>query len=228
MTSQIPVDQLLGLSENHIQWISDGVGLHCSVVSSWQKLCDAAAREGIELAVASSFRSFDRQCHIWNRKCSGELAVKDINNDVVNIDELAPIDAIKSILTFSALPGASRHHWGTDIDFYSPSLLKPAQSLQLEPWEYQQGGPFASSTNWLTRHAHEYGFYFPYDKYRGGIACEPWHLSYFPLANAFEKQLSDCDFSQEIEDKNIIFKETILDNIDDIMTQFTFNIGHQQ
>ena len=46
----------------------------------------------------------------------------------------------RQILRWSALPGGSRHHWGTEIDIFDPDLLPQGQSLQLEPWEYESGG----------------------------------------------------------------------------------------
>ena len=129
-----------------------------------------------------------------------------------------------AILTYSALPGTSRHHWGTDIDFYSPTLLAPNEKLQLEPWEYQQGGPFYKLTSWLNENSAQYGFYFPYNKYRGGIAYEPWHLSFFPLAGEFEYQLDIKAIKKCINDSDILAKETILNHLDEIYTDFIVNI----
>ena len=40
--------------------------------------------------------------------------------------------------------GASRHHWGTEVDYYDPFRLPADIALQLEPREYEEGGYFAA------------------------------------------------------------------------------------
>ncbi len=89
---------------------------------------------------------------------------------------------VRAILRWSALPGASRHHWGTDFDIYAGNLLPVDTSLALEPWEYTQGHqvPFYQ---WLKNNAGQYGFRFPYQQDRGGVAFEPWHISTMPRQN---------------------------------------------
>lgn len=61
---------------------------------------------------------------------------------------------------------------------YDPSLLPEGQKLQLEPWEYEEGGYFAPLNQWLTAHMAEFGFYRPFTEDSGSVAVEPWHLSY--------------------------------------------------
>ncbi len=48
----------------------------------------------------------------------------------------------------------------------------------------------AKLSNWLTDNAEKFGFYFPYDQFRGGVAIEPWHLSYAPLAKQYQSVLN--------------------------------------
>lgn len=219
------VKQLTGVEDNHIAFSPFKQGLHKEVVEPWQALVDEAKLAGFELAIASSFRSFERQLAIWNRKMSGELILKDIDGNEVNIESLSQAKLIQTIMVFSALPGASRHHWGTEIDFYSPSLLSDDQSLQLESWEYQQSGPFAQLTTWLKNNAARFGFYFPYDTFRGGVAAEPWHLSYAPLSSQFTKQLNPKALSQAIENSELLGKDYLLSNIESIYKQYVINIG---
>jgi len=225
MTSILTIEQITGQTEQHIQWLADNIGLHRQVIEPWNSLCEAAKKQGFDLQIASGFRSFERQKSIWNKKCSGELKIKNLDNQIINTKSLSEEEIIFSILTFSALPSLSRHHWGTDLDFYSPSLLVGEQNLLLEPWEYQASGPFTALTEWLKINAHNFGFYFPYDKYRGGIAAEPWHLSYFPLAQKFEKKIDENLLSQIIKNSDIIFKDHIIAKLDIILTMYVFNIG---
>jgi len=219
---------LTGKTEKHIKWLTPSCGIHHEILAPWQALCTAAKSEGFDLTIASGFRSFDRQLSIWNRKFCGKLSVKDKSNEVVNIFELNDNQRIKAILTYSALPGASRHHWGTDIDIYAPSLLADGKKLQLEPWEYQKNGPFAQLSRWLTTNAEHYGFYLPYDKFRGGIAAEPWHLSYFPIANDYQKKLTREMLNEELEQSEISGKAAILEQLDGIFTNYITNIGKIQ
>ncbi|WP_350595574.1 M15 family metallopeptidase, partial [Pseudoalteromonas sp. 45-MNA-CIBAN-0466] len=88
------------------------------------------------------------------------------------------IDKCIAIMLYSALPGASRHHLGTDLDIYDKSAVSDDYVLQLSPNEYQQGGPFAKLSQWLDTHLAEFGFYRPYQYDLGGVAPELWHISH--------------------------------------------------
>ncbi len=217
--------QLTGRSDHHIHWYSKNIGIHHKVVEPWNNMVKAARKAGFNLAIASGYRSFERQLSIWNRKYSGELTVKDVDNQLLDITKLSPQQQLEAILTYSALPGTSRHHWGTDLDFYDPSCLDEDQSLQLEPWEYIDSGPFSLLTAWLFENAQEFGFYFPYDKYRGGVACEPWHLSYFPLAHLYEQELTSEMVNECIMLSDMLGQKEVIKQVELILTQFVFNIG---
>ncbi|WP_448548621.1 M15 family metallopeptidase [Thalassotalea fusca] len=218
-------DCLTGKSDHHIDWLGENLGLHQAVVEHWQALCSAAQSDGIDLAIVSGFRNFDRQLAIWNAKYQGLRAVKDLNNDIVDLSKESALNRIKAIMLYSALPGTSRHHWGTDIDIYSPSMLPADQTLQLEPWEYGVNGPFNKLTTWLRKHANQFGFYFPYQKYLGGVAPEPWHLSYYPLANEFMSLLTEKVIHQAIIESDIIGKEEILSALPTLYNQYITNIS---
>mgnify|MGYP000332850441 CR=1 FL=1 len=219
------VDCLTGKSERHIDWLGENLGLHQSVVEHWQAMCLAAKADGIDIAIVSGFRSFDRQLAIWNAKYQGLRPVKDISNNSVDISKISTFDRIKAIMLYSALPGTSRHHWGTDIDVYSPSMLGKDQSLQLEPWEYGADGPFNRLTIWLKKHAGKFGFYLPYQEYLGGVAPEPWHLSYYPLANEFMSLLTEEVIRQAIAESEILGKEEILSVLPSLYNQYITNIS---
>ena len=67
-----------------------------------------AEDEGITLIIISGTRSFNHQKSIWDRKWG--------RTRYMGWQE---IDKAIDILTYSSMPGTSRHHWGTDIDFNS-------------------------------------------------------------------------------------------------------------
>jgi len=217
--------QLSGQSDDHITWLTAHVGIHKDMLLAWQSLCDAALIAGFNLKIASGYRSFDRQLSIWNRKFNGELATKNTLNETVDLTRLSDNEKVDAILIYSALPSTSRHHWGTDIDVYADNLLLENQKLQLEPWEYEEGGPFEKLSLWLAQHAPTFGFFFPYDEDRGGVAVEPWHLSYAPLAQPCLCDMTIETLTQAIKQSNILGKEVILAQLPTILTQYVHNIN---
>lgn len=220
----VNTQQLTGQSDSHITWLDEHLGIHQDMAVAWQALYDAAYREGFQLKIASGYRSFDRQLAIWNRKFSGELATKNRLNQTVDLSLLSEEEKVDAILVYSALPGTSRHHWGTDIDIYAENLLPKSQKLQLEPWEYEINGPFEKLSLWLEIHAETYGFFLPYDKDRGGVAIEPWHLSYAPLSQAYLPHVNLARLTTVIEQSNILGKTAILAKLPDIISQYVTNI----
>mgnify|MGYP001085371985 CR=1 FL=1 len=146
---------VFGTSQLHLTELEGGPLVHQDVANPWIKFQSAAAQDGIEIKIASAYRSFERQLLICNRKYLGKTIVKDDNGNVITPNSLSELEFIKAIMRFSALPGTSRHHWGTDIDVYSPQLLAGKQ-LQLEPWEYQINGPMAKLTAWIDENMREH------------------------------------------------------------------------
>ncbi|NMP32473.1 M15 family metallopeptidase [Thalassotalea sp. M1531] len=227
MTSPLTIDAevLTGHTEKHLISLSSQHKLHTTVTSAWQKMQQDAQSDGLSLALASSFRSFERQLSIWNRKFTGQLPVFDINEQVVDITQLSESNKVKAIMLFSALPGASRHHWGTDIDVYAPNLLKEGQELQLQVWEYQDQGPMAKLSTWLQLNAGRYGFFRPYDTYRDGVSIEPWHISFAPTANQYQKSFTLDVLEQTLNNTDIEGKKTILRMLPELYKQYIINIG---
>lgn len=127
---------------------------------------------------------------IWNGKFHGQRPLLDRQSRPIDALTLATGARCEAILHWSALPGASRHHWGTDLDIFDPDLLPAGARLQLTPEEYLPGGYFAPLTRWLDRHLADYGFFRPYAHDRGGVAVEPWHISYRPLADRAAQALT--------------------------------------
>lgn len=222
---RVTTEALVGLNDSHITWLSKTVGVHQNMAKHFIKMQNAAAKDGVELSIASGFRSFDRQMSIWTRKLTGVLPVKDHENNNVDLTTLTDIDKVKAILRYSALPGTSRHHWGTDIDVYSPSQLSNDKSLQLEYWEYAKGGPFEKLTHWLTQNAYKYNFFFPYQKFQGGVAAEPWHLSYAPLANEHHQALMSGILMPILAKSNMPLYDEIARNISMIFSKYVNNIS---
>jgi LAS superfamily LD-carboxypeptidase LdcB len=182
---------LTGRSTAHLAHINEGPHrLQPEAIEAFTRMQNAARLAGFNLQPASTFRDFERQLAIWNGKFRGERPVLDKESRPVEVGSLSDAERCELILRWSALPGASRHHWGSDLDIYDPDLLPQGSKLQLEPWEYETGGYFAGLNQWLSDHMASFGFYRPYDIDRGGVAVEPWHLSYRPLATQCAARLT--------------------------------------
>lgn len=183
--------QLTGRDAGHTVEVAEPrCTLHAAAVQPFLALCRAAARAGIELQVVSSFRDFDRQRQIWNAKYRGERPVTDRRGRPLDVTRLDPRRRVDALLWWSALPGASRHHWGTDLDVIDGKVLAGGYRPRLEPAEFRRGGPFAALADWLDRHLHRYGFYRPYARAGAGVQPEPWHLSYAPVARLLLPQMT--------------------------------------
>jgi len=178
-------EQLTGRVSTHVLEVPQlSCRLHADAATAFLALARQAAHDGIDLAATSSFRPFARQLAIWNAKFHGRQALLDRTGQPVDVRGLDEEQIVRAILLWSALPGASRHHWGTEVDVYDRAVLAPPARPRLLPQEYAAEGAFAPLSAWLSRHCARYGFFRPYDSDRGGVQPEPWHLSFAPVAGA--------------------------------------------
>lgn len=181
---------LVGQTESHLAAVG-AVKLHRRVLKPLLQLERDARAAGFDLAIASGFRGFDRQLSIWNGKAGGERPLHDDFGRALDARALAPDQLLTALLRFSALPGGSRHHWGTDFDVYDARALPVGVQLQLSPAECSPGGIMHPFHRWLDRYlAGQRDFFRPYCRDLGGVAPEPWHLSFAPLSRALESALS--------------------------------------
>jgi LAS superfamily LD-carboxypeptidase LdcB len=178
-------EQITGRTRTHVR---EFPALECALqpdaAAAFIALRAAAAGPGLDLVAASGFRDFERQRTLWNDKFHGRRALLDADGRPLDPSKMAPEQIVRAILHWSALPGASRHHWGCDVDIVDRAALAPGQRPQLIPAEYARGGVFGPLAAWLDAQAAEYGFFRPYDCDRGGVQPEPWHWSFAPVAAA--------------------------------------------
>lgn len=142
-----------------------------------KQMFDAAAKDNITLDVLSATRNFNYQKNIWENKWHA-----------FEKPERTDANKAKKILEYSAMPGASRHHWGTDVDLVAMTNA------------YFEHGEGLKIYNWLQMHAAQFGFCQPYTAHRKtGYNEEKWHWSYLPLAKTFqsytETHFNDSDFN---------------------------------
>ncbi|MEV3828710.1 M15 family metallopeptidase [Aeromonas allosaccharophila] len=215
-------EQLMGLEESHLIVVGRGPHrLTAATAAAFNDMQVAAAYEGFNLQAASSWRSFERQLAIWNGKWRGERPLLDANSEPIDALQLCETERLHAILRWSALPGTSRHHWGTDLDIYDPDCLPADTKLALEPWEYEAGGWFADLSEWLSDHMSDFGFFLPYAKPVGagsGVAYEPWHISF--SLESDEQRLDPTALALCLQQADIEGKSTILANLDDILARY--------
>ena len=204
-----------------------GVLIHPDVLDAFQLLRSDAEKEGFDLRIRSGFRSFDGQLAIWNRKVRGELAVLDDHSKKIPVDTVHKRDLLCYILRWSALPGASRHHWGTEIDYYAYNGFTVGGHIELVPDEYRDGGPCADADRWLNAFIAEkmaHSFFKPYGRDRGGVHPEPWHLSWAPLADHCQNALKADLLLAKLQASPILLKEFIVDAYPEIWSRFVVNV----
>ena len=163
------IDELLGKVK--LSLFGDDHNLRKQASDAFVRMQSAAKTDGISIYSLSSYRSYAHQNWIWERKFAAYTQ-----------KGLAPPQVIKAIILYSAIPGTSRHHWGTDLDVIDHAVPRPPNPL-LEK-HYQPGGVYGRLGQWLRSRSHEFGFYEAYTRSanRSGFAHEPWHLSFRDLA----------------------------------------------
>lgn len=136
------------------------------------RMHDAAEERGIDLVIRSAARNFEYQKGIWERKWTGVTKIEGGKDATVAYPD--PKERARAILKFSSMPGTSRHHWGTDLDFNAFE----------NSWFEEGDGKLVY--DFLTTHAAEYGFCQPYtpkgENRPNGYEEEKWHWSYMPVS----------------------------------------------
>ena len=155
-----------------------GYYLRKSAFEAFKKMHEAARQDGVKLIIRSATRNFDYQKRIWERKWRAQKST------------LSAVNKAKNILKLSAMPGSSRHHWGTEIDL---------NAFRNDWFDHDQG---LKLFRWMNVNAAKYGFHRPYtikdSKRPTGYNEERWHWSYTPLSIPMLR-----DASMALSDKNI-------------------------
>jgi LAS superfamily LD-carboxypeptidase LdcB len=213
--------ELTGRVRTHIVEVSEPpCALHAHVAAPFMSLRRAALADGFDLTPVSSFRDFSRQLDIWNGKFSGERRMFDAARQPIDVDELSPAQRIEAILLWSALPGASRHHWGTDVDLIDAHATEPDYRPQLTPEEFAPGGPYAALTGWLETNAARFGFFRPFRGLLSGVQPEPWHFSFAPVAENARRALTPAVLHKAIAAAPLLGKLEVLARLDELHARY--------
>ena len=180
-------DDFIQISSEHILG-ENTMYLRKETYGAYLEMKKAAKKNDIELKIASATRNFDYQKDIWEKKWIGYTMVngEDLLKSMPDGQE-----RFKKILEYSAVPGTSRHHWGTDIDI---------NNANPEYFETESG---RKVYDWLTKNASLFGFCQTYNLKGStrptGYNEEKWHWSYLPLSKTFTQEYKNLIKDEDIE-----------------------------
>jgi len=217
--------ELTGQVRSHIADVADlECALHTQVVAPFMALRRAARAAGFDVVAQSSFRDFSRQLTIWNGKFSGTRPMVDASGRPIKTSELSAGERIEAILLWSALPGASRHHWGTDVDLIDAAATPPDYRAQLTTEEFSTGGPYAPLGAWLEANAARFGFFRPFRGVLSGVVPEPWHFSFAPVAENARRALSTAVLHKAIAAAPLLGKDQVLARLAELHSRYVASI----
>ncbi len=200
------------------------IQLHRDVIAPLIQLEEALSAANLPIVIISTWRSFDYQCSLWNNKWLGHRPLLDRDSQPLTSAQLSDHEKFNALCHWSAIPGTSRHHWGTDFDIFLKAPIKNGYSVQLTPEEFAPQGVCAELEHWLNDHLEEFGFYRPYQNDRGGVAPEPWHISYFALADNCLQKLRATEAARKIMQSNLQGKQLIVEQLEHYFLNYVRNI----
>ncbi len=221
--------ELTGRACGHVRLFEiagdDSFVAHPEAGEAFLRLCAAAKCAGFDPQPVSVYRDFAGQCRIWDAKWRGERPLYDRDGGILAAEDFCPEARVRTILLWSALPGASRHHWGTEFDVIDRATLLDGYRLRLMPDEFAPGGVFAALGTWLDVHAAEFGFFRPYDIDRGGAQPEPWHLSYAQVSVPALAAMDVRCVREAVETGSVEGQTEILEQLEALFPRFIMNVG---
>lgn len=160
----------------------EGFKLRKEAYDAFNNMKNEALKSDISIKVVSSYRDFNHQNTIWERKYKR-----------YRTQGLSAEQTIEKIIEYSTIPGTSRHHWGTDIDIVDANAKQPSNLL--DPINFEANASFGKLKQWLDIHVNSFGFYLVYtnESMRKGFKYEPWHYSYKPLSQQFLSEYKKLD-----------------------------------
>ncbi|MEE8109104.1 MAG: M15 family metallopeptidase [Gammaproteobacteria bacterium] len=222
----LTAEQLTGQKDSHVLPVDElGIQLHPLAAQAFLALKAMAADDGIDLEAVSAFRSFKTQLEIWNAKYRGDRPLYDadgieLEHSVLNRNEL-----LTAILRWSALPGASRHHWGTDLDVIDREAVPEGYGVRLVNEEFSSDGVFWKLGEWLDRRLPETDFYRPYLGSNDGVQRELWHLSFAPVSGQALQAMTVGILNEALAGSDVLGLDIILAQLPEIFSQYVLNVS---
>ena len=233
--SMMTPEQLIGLNQDHLLNIENNSELlaqkfqcHHEVLIPIAKLIRQSEIDGVPIRIISSYRSFDRQADIWNNKFNHDVELNLRDGTTVQSFELTPRERVNAILNYSAIPGTSRHHWGTDFDVFDAAAVDQGYDVKLVEDEFSDAGPCSRLDEWLDYNLNKFGFFRPYREDKGGVACEPWHISYRPLAEKALQELPLDLLKKTLSEKEVAGSMDINSRLESLVRKYLYNICNDE
>lgn len=221
--------ELTGRARTHVVQRDDlHVALHSDALHAFIDMKADGARAGLDIAITSGFRDFAAQQRIWDMKYRGERPLYDENGEALDHGTLSADAVVDAIMAWSAVPGASRHHWGTEIDLIDRAAIGEGYRVQLVPSECAPGGIFNPLHCWLDDNLARYGFFRPYGAFRGGVRPEPWHVSFAAVAGPALEALTLGVLSGAIAESDMLGKDAVLRRLPEIYERYVANVDAPQ
>lgn len=217
--------QVTGRLATHVREVADPpCVLHPRTAEALLSMRAEAHEAGIDLYVASAHRDFNRQLAIWSGKFNGRRPLLDPAGATIDHAKLHEYELIDAILIWSALPGASRHHWGSDFDVMDAAALQPGERVELVAQEYGPGGRFERLNGWLDSNMGRFGLFRPYATWQGGVRPEPWHLSHAEVSVPALQVLTLEVLREAIEEADMPGKRAVLARLPELYERYVLAI----
>ena len=221
--------ELTGRVRTHVVQRDDlSAAIHLQALDAFLGMKADAARVGIDIAIVSSFRDFAAQQRIWDLKYRGERPLYDSHGNVRDRASLSEDELVNAILCWSALPGGSRHHWGTELDVVDKAAMPEGYRVRLVPAETQPGGVFHDLHCWLDANMARFNFFRPYSTFRGGVLPEAWHLSYAPVSTRAQEALTFDVLADAVRSSDMLGKHAVLQKLQGIYERYVSNVDEPQ
>lgn len=210
--------ELTGRSNTHLISIEGNQLLHSETVSDFLQLKSHMHKKGIDIKIASGFRSYERQRTIWNEKAEGKRTLRDPQGNPLNYHELNCDEIFQAILNWSSIPGTSRHHWGTDLDVYDYTYYQNGRRLRLANDEYSGNGPNAKLSAQL--YDEESLYFRPYLDGKS-YQVELWHISNTKISEKILKLYTIDVFKKSIESDPLLkLKDKVLARLEPLYNKY--------
>ncbi len=191
---KVSYDELIGKGTPELY--GNDFKLRKEAYEAYISMKDEAKKSNILLKVVSSYRDYNHQNSIWERKYKRYIS-----------QGFSPESTINKIIEYSTIPGTSRHHWGTDVDIVDANVKQP-RSL-LDPNNFENHGCFGNLRRWMDANANNFGFYLVYTNQedRKGFKYEPWHYSYKPLSIEYLSEYRQLNLNEILQNENLLGKD---------------------
>ena len=179
-TNKIPDDFEITLGEIGIRKMDS------RIVPIVQEMIADAKQDGVDLLLASSYRTVERQTELFNEQVQyfKNLGYSDTQ-------------AYNNAKEWVAIPGTSEHHTGLALDIVTPTY-------QVLDYGFDTTAAF----KWLYKNSSDYGFILRYPKDKSDITkitYEPWHYRYVGIETAkyiMENNICLEEYIESITSKN--------------------------